>query len=205
MDQYQATIRVYNQLGEKYLKAIQTNSPPEIFEFIRLLPKNAYVGCAAGRDAKIFTLHGSRVLGIDATKRFLVAARKNVPQAMFKYLDVRKMRFPKNTFHAIWANAVLLHLAKNEIPRVLHVFRQILKPDGVVHIRVKRGRGESMVAESLSGGQGRFFSFFSKQEMESLVKEAGFTIIRSKLVADELGRKDTKWISIWGRKLLSRR
>lgn len=173
-------------------------------EFISLLPKGAKVldvGCAGGRDARIFAAKGFKVIGIDLVASFLNAARKNVPKAKFIKMDMRELKFPKSYFDAIWANAVLVHILKKDFSTVLKSFNRILKPRGKLDLRMKKGKGVKEVSENLSLYNKRIFIYLSKTELEKLVKKAGFNILQSKLFPDELGRKEVKWIGIQAEKV----
>jgi len=198
-DRYKKTTELYSELGKKYIQSAERLTPKELLGFIKLLAKGGRildVGCAGGRDSKKFIKKGFRVIGIDLVDVFLKEARKNVPRAKFIKMDLCKLKFPKDYFDGIWAQAVLLHIKKKDISEALRGFYRVLKPGGKLHIRVKRGKGAAYKKDKLSGGKKRMFTYFLKDEMESFVKKAGFKIISSRIFPDELGRKDVKWISI---------
>jgi ubiquinone/menaquinone biosynthesis C-methylase UbiE len=203
-DKYRQTIAVYKKLGKEYLNNIAGLRVKGIEEFIKLLPRGGNVldiGCAGGRDAKIFVSRGLNVTGIDLVDAFLKTARRYVPGAKFIKMDLRRLKFPKNSFDAIWANAVLVHIYKQDLLQVLKGFYRVLKPRGKLHIRMKKGRGARAVAEKLSLYEKRIFVYVSKAELERLVKKADFKILQSKLFPDELGRKGVKWIGIHAEKI----
>lgn len=207
-DPYQNTIRVYEKLGKGYLENRKRFVHlPEMKEFFTLLPQHARVldvGCAGGRDAKLFADEGHDVVGIDMVDVFLEEARAYVPNAQFHKMDVRHMDFPPASFDAIWANAVLLHFHRNDVPGMLGSFFAFLKPGGVVHVRVKEGEGEKMTKDLLSEQDERFFTYFAQEEMGVMLQRAGFAIMKSRIFPDEfpdgLNRKGLNWISIWGKK-----
>ena len=155
------------------------------------------VGCAGGRDSKKFIREGFEVIGIDLVDNFLGWAKRNVPRAKFVKMDLRNLKFPKKYFDGIWANAILLHIDKKDIPKVLKELYRVLKIKGKLHIRVKRGKGIKYKKEKLSKGEKRLFTYFFKYELENFVRKAGFKIISSKIFPDESGRKNVKWIGIW--------
>jgi len=202
-DRYKETLEFYKGLDEKYARFRENVAPKEIYEFIKLLPKKGKIldaGCCGGRDSKIFSQKGLRVVGIDATESFLRVARKKVPKAKFIKMNLLKLKFPKDCFDAIWAHAVLLHIKRKDIPKVLKDFYRILKPGGVLHITVKKGKGTTFKKEKFAADKRRIFVYFTKKEMERFVKEAGFKIIISRFFPDSFGRKDIKWIRIWVKK-----
>ncbi len=194
---------IYGRLGSKYLSDIESMSPKEIEGFMDLLPRGAYIidiGCAGGRDSKKFVERGFKVVGVDITDKFVHEAKKNVPSAEFRKMDVLELNLPPESFDAAWANAVLLHVEHQDIPLALSEINKVLKPGGKLHIRVKEGEGAKEVVETLTGGEQRPFSFFQKEEMEQLVQDAGFDGISSEILPDDLGREGVKWVRIWATK-----
>ena len=197
------TIGVYDRLGIKYLSSIESVAPDEIRLFVKELPKNSSVldvGCAGGRDSKFFSDSGLRVTGIDLCKRFLDEAKKRVPDGLFLKKDLLLLNFKKESFDGIWASAVLLHVEKRDLLKVLNDLNNLLKSNGVIFIGVKQGVGERSVIDKLSDGQSRYFSFYSKKEIENCVQDSGFSIIYSKIRDDDTGRNYVKWIRIIARK-----
>jgi len=193
------TIEIYSKLGSKYVKSIKDGTPEEIYQFVDVLPKNGKildVGCAGGRDSKILISKGLRVVGIDLCDSFLKIAKKNVPQAIFLKKDLLNLNFKPGSFDGIWAQAVLLYVKKSEMPQVLKYFRSILKDRGLLFIGLKQGSGEKNITDKLSTKNERYFVFYQKQEIEQLVKKAGFQIIFSKICSDNVGRENLKWIFI---------
>jgi ubiquinone/menaquinone biosynthesis C-methylase UbiE len=203
-DTYEETRQVYESIGDKYAKDVSNTYPQELKEFVNLLlpdSKVLEVGCAAGRDAKIFADAGMKIIGTDNSDTLLKQARQLVPQGKFLNMDMRNLDFDNEEFDAIWANAVLLHAQRADIPAIMKNFNRMLKIGGKLHIRVKEGKGEGYKTEKLSQGSKRFFTYFTQSEMEQLMIDNGFKVIRSEIMQDEQGRQDTKWISIWGEKL----
>ena len=200
---YQKTIDVYNTLGRKYYSDSLKVTPPEREEFSKILSKKSSildVGCGGGRDSKYFIKKGFNLTGIDMSHVFIDIAKEEVPTANFKVMDVLKLDFPTESFDAIWAQAVLLHLKRRDVSKALKNFNKVLKLGGYVYINVKKGKGEAYVKEKLSGGHERFYTYFSKKEVIGLMKNQGFKIIYSSLRPDPHGRKDVTWISVLGQK-----
>jgi len=169
-------------------------------EYFKEIKKNGLVldvGCAGGRDAKKFIKNGFKVIGIDLVDEFLKTAKQQVPQAKFIKMGLLNLKFPNNYFDAIWANAVLLHINKKDIPKVLESFFKITKPEGMVHIRLKRGNNTKIIVDKLSQNSSRQFTLFYKYELEQIIRKSGFKIIKSRIFKDEANRQGLKWLSIW--------
>jgi len=129
-DVVEQTIRYYDEEAHNLIKSWATAMPDELNDFTDLLSKGSLVldaGCAAGRDSVKFIEKGHRVVGIDLSSVLLKEARKRVPKAKFRKMDMRRLTFSKNYFDAIWANASLLHLQKKEVAKVLKGFLKIFE------------------------------------------------------------------------------
>ncbi len=206
-DHVAKTIAVYDMMAEKYAKKLNDYAPlPERERFISLLPNHAHildVGCGPGRDADYFTANGSSVTGVDFSEKLLEIARLRVPQAIFYKQDFRSLRFSKQSFDGIWACASLLHLKRHEVPIVLNNFFQLLKSGGILFIMVKEGSGEADVAEELSFHLSRHFTYFQKEEVKHMVKDAGFEVIEQYAYNEKDRRPDHRdlwWISSFSKK-----
>lgn len=169
-------------------------------KFTSLLPENGRIldaGCGAGFQAEWLIKHGFRVLGIDFSERLLREAKKKVPKATFRLMDIRQLDFPNNTFDGILCRAVLLHIPRKETPRVLHGFQKVLKPNGVLEVDFKSGKGEALVQDNEYGyDYERYFVYYSPNEMRRLMEEAGFRVIRR----DGFRSPTSRWVTIIARK-----
>lgn len=100
------TIQTYNACAKSYFHNHYNISEMQdvIDFFIQNLKgtKVLDVGCGPGRDAKYFSDHNLKVIGIDLSDNFLDIAFKNVPNAKFIKMDMRKLIFPDKTFNGIW-------------------------------------------------------------------------------------------------------
>ena len=202
-NKYKNTIRVYEKLGGKYLENIKDLTPPELYEFINILLEKGKildVGCAGGRDSRVFLDNGFRVVGIDIVKEFIKEAQRKNPDGKFIIKDLLKLSFKTDSFDGIWAHAVLLHFSSDDVLKILKDFFKILKPQGKLYLGVKEGTGVQGIVDKLSEGEERYFNFFNKKQIKELLERAGFRIIQTKYVFDEAGRKDVRWIRVFTEK-----
>lgn len=147
-------------------------------KFASLLPIGATVldaGCAGGVKSKVFTAKGFRVTGIDFAPSFIEIAKKEVPEAEFRVLDIRDVTSLEKEFDGIFLQAVLLHFPKKEASEILSKLLSKLKPGGFIHVSVKEPREEQAEEETQTEGDygyeyERFFSYFSQQELEAVLK-----------------------------------
>ncbi len=171
-DHVTKTIATYNSLSEEYAKKFAKYPPVAEWNiFLSKLPKQAKildVGCGSGRDSKYFSSKGHGVIGIDLSSKLLTIAKKAVPKANFKLMDLRKMTFPDKTFDGIWACASLLHIKRNEILPVIYKIYSLLKPNGILFILTREGIGEKQDV--------RLYTYVTQEELTNILVTVGFSI-----------------------------
>lgn len=198
MDPTLKTQNTYNQIFADYAnrnKKPGTNIVALRRIFKNLLPKNEPIvlldaGCANGRDVGYFLKQGYQVTGIDLCDPFLKLAKQDYPEVTFLKMDFRQLTFKDRSFNAIWAMASLLHIPKEEIPDTLKGFYRILKPKGIFLVSVMEGSFNSLRENPKLNWPERHFSDFQRNELQSLLKDAGFKILR-------LSLKPTSWGPLW--------
>jgi SAM-dependent methyltransferase len=133
------------------------------------------VGCGTGMPtARRLADAGHRVTGIDISDGMLTLARRGVPEAEFRRLDVIDLDASFGEFAAIVAFFSLLMLPGSEIPLALERIRERLEPGG--HFLL------SMVEADLDDTPVRFLgnqirvTGYIRDELRSIVAEAGFEI-----------------------------
>lgn len=174
------TIAVYNKIAQDYAQKTDAYAPlPERDAFIVKLPRGGKIldaGCGPGRDSEYFVRKGFSLVGIDLSEKLLSIAKKRVTLATFQKQDLRKLTFAPEEFDGIWASASLLHLKRDEIPKVLRQFYQILKRNGALFILVKEGTREGFIPYKLASNLPRFFSYFKSEEIKRVLEQVGFVI-----------------------------
>ena len=165
------------------MRNIEGPTPWQILDF----------GCGPGRDLKTFTALEHVAVGLDGSERFAEMARTEtgceVLQQNFLELDL-----PPARFDGIFANAVLFHIPRQELPRVLLQLRATLKPGGVLFSSNPRG-------ENQEGWQGeRYGSYHDLESWRALLTEAGFAELEHYYRPAGLPREQQPWLaSVWRR------
>lgn len=186
MDKFtEATIATYDRTFEQYSKNVANLHHSEVAgTFLENLSANNSIldlGCGSGRDAKIFSEKGYRVVGVDLSYKMLEVARKEAPLASFIQLDMRELTFNNETFGGVWAVASLLHLPKTDISQCLNECNRVLKKEGIIYISVKVGEGKEFKPDTRYDENAfKFYSYFQSEEMENYIQQAGFKILESK-------------------------
>lgn len=165
------------------LRHIEAPAPLQILDF----------GCGPGRDLRTFTALGHVAVGLDGSQRFAEMARADtgceVLQQNFLELDL-----PVARFDGIFANAVLFHVPRQELPRVLRQLHATLKPGGVLFSSNPRGQNQE-------GWKGeRYGSYHDRESWRALLTEAGFVELEHYYRPAGLPREQQPWLaSVWRR------
>lgn len=138
------------------------------------------IGCGYGKDEAAFAAKGLAVTGIDAARAMVREAARRVPSGKFHVMDMRSLSFDDGSFDAIWCNASLHHLSREDAPLALAEMRRVLKHAGLLFVNAKQGSGEEK--RTLGSGEVRE-TFYQGKEMERLLCGAGFEIEES-LIAE---------------------
>jgi len=134
------------------------------------------VGCGPAVETKYFTSKGYDVFGIDLSAGMLKEARTTAPKAKFMEMDMTNLDFESNQFDGIWCCASLLHVKRDKLKDTIKGFRRVLKDDGILFLSLKKGEGEGF--RNYPDGTKRFFTYYSKEELEIAVNEK-FDVIKS--------------------------
>lgn len=159
-------------------------------------------GCAGGVKSRYLVEKGFQVTGIDLAENFIEIAKKEVPQAEFRVLDIRDIASLPKEFDGIFLQAVLLHFPKKEVSDILKNMLTKLRPGGFLYVAVKEkreGQEEEEVKTEHDYGYEyqRFFSYFSQKEVEEVLKSLGMKIVFSEVQSN--GR--ARWIQIIAQKI----
>jgi len=201
MDNHKLVKDTYNKIAAAYSEKWSDTSEfllSNLKKFSKLMPKNASVldlGCGAGRDCQYFCEQGFSVWGVDFSPGMIAIAKKTAPKARFRLEDFNKINFKNNYFDGIWSFFSILHLRREEILPLFLRLNSFLRAKGTFFVFTKEGKGERIEAEHLNESLEMFETYFSKRELEDLLKKANFKIIESKILANHK-RTNEKMISI---------
>jgi len=170
--------------------------------FMEMLQKGARildVGCGTGIKTAVLMGKGFSVTGVDFSEKMIEIARRNVPEAKFEVWDLMDLGKMEQKFDAVFAQAVLLHIPKRDIPAALRILAGRLVPGGYLYVAVKERRtneGEEEVVKENDYGYEyeRFFSYFTLEDAKNFIKDAGLAIRYESVTSS--GRRN--WIQIIG-------
>ncbi len=149
------------------------------------------LGCGPGRDLKTFSSLGHVPIGVEGAVRFAEMARKysgcEVWQQDFLHLDL-----PPARFDGVFANAVLFHVPRQELPQVLAKLYGTLKPGGVLFCSNPRGQNEE------GWNRGRYGAYHDLEAWRGFAVGAGFAEVTHYYRPEGLPRDQQPWLaSVW--------
>jgi len=181
-EKFKEAIKTYNKIAAIYAKYTEDKLMQfQLSRFESMLPGKRVLdaGCGPGRDVEYFMEDGFKVVGVDIALGQIKEAKKRVPNGEFKKSDFRKMDFENSSFDGVWSVTSLIHLPKSEVEKAIKEFNRVLDKKGVLYISVKKGEGSEIVKKEKYNNEPRIVYFYTQQEMEELVRDAGFRILGS--------------------------
>lgn len=129
------------------------------------------VGSGSGRDAGILREAGLHVVCLDASESMVQLTEKKGFESICA--DFAFIPFEDNAFDAVWCYTSLLHIPKEQVGMALKEVSRVLKPNGVLGLGLIEGNTEGR-KEGDNMKPARYFAYYQKDEIEHLLKEAGF-------------------------------
>jgi len=172
-----------------------------------LIPKEKVLdlGCGNARFYPLFKEKAVEYIGIDSSKDLINISKDMYPDADFRVEDALELSFPDNYFNDIYSIAVLHHIPSEELRlKFLNEAKRVLRSGGFLILTVWKFHqikqwflllkytllkiiGKSKldwkdIFEPWGKKAERYYHWFSKKELEKLVKKAGFEIEKSGIV-----------------------
>ncbi len=127
------------------------------------------VGSGPGHDAHRLEAHGFAVRRTDATRAFVEMLRADGHQA--DVLDVRTDDLG-GPYDVVFAHAVLLHIDRDELPRVLRRLLAAVRPGGLLAMSLKKGDGEGWSSHKVE--RPRHFTYWRAEPLRDVLLGAGW-------------------------------
>jgi SAM-dependent methyltransferase len=188
MDEKRTVRAGYNAIAAKYL-ATRTEDSEDVQllqELVRRLPKGAEVldaGCGAGVPVARYLSQFFDVTGVDFAEEQIRLARQLVPGAHFLCQDVTELTLADSRFDAICSYYAIIHIPRQEHRALVLNFHRMLKPCGFVLLCLGADDLEKDIEEDYLGAR-MYWSHYDAETNLNMVKECGFDVIWSRVVAD---------------------
>ena len=167
------TISVYDARAGDYERRFSSAAPDaHLSAFLKLLPTGASVvdlGCGTGSATRHLVAAGHEVTAIDASEEMLALAREQADAEFL--LGTFDALSDMEDLDGVWANFSLLHLPRSEMAPHITMIWNALRGGGIFHLGLKSGTGEGRDA------LGRFYSYYSADEIDAMLTGAGFEIL----------------------------
>ena len=192
------TVESYQADAEAYAEAIRQMADTmeaQVERFAAVLGEGARVleiGSGSGRDAADLERRGLLVRRTDITPAFVRLLRHEGHEA-----DVRDplhddLADPAGPYDGVWACASLLHVRREDLPRVLANLAAVTRPGGRFFLALKEGDGARFSRHGNIGGP-RHFTFWREQPLTSALAGAGWAV---ESVEHHDGSSGDRWLEV---------
>jgi SAM-dependent methyltransferase len=187
---YKATVKAgYDKIAKRYLKdrTLESRDVCLLDDLMARLPEQAKVldaGCGAGVPVARLLSERFDVTGVDLSAAQIELARINVPKATFICRDMTLLDFRENEFDAIVSYYAIIHIPREEHRPLLVNFHRMLRPAGFGLLCLGAENLVDDIDEDYFGTR-MYWSHYDADTYLEMLKEIGFTIVWSEVVADE--------------------
>jgi SAM-dependent methyltransferase len=198
------TVASYDTHAEKYRAG--TQQMPDVVRaamdrFVAQLSAGARVleiGTGPGRDARALEEAGMSVRRTDITPGFVALLRADGFEADLVDPLTDDLADPAGDapYDGVWAAASLLHVRREDLPRVVANLAGATRTGGAFHLSVKEGDGARFSTHGDVGAP-RHFTFWREGELRSVLDEAGWEVSE---VARATSPRGEEWLDVLARR-----
>lgn len=155
-------------------------------QLLALLPRRPDVlelGCGAAVESTRILAERANFTGVDISEAQIALARKRLPQATFISADVSALTLAPESFDAVVAFYVLLHIPREDLDALLGRVANWLRPGGLL-LSNTLASGESEAVEQWLGVP-MFFSGSDPAVDRTRIADAGFILLEDEVVAQQ--------------------
>ena len=173
------------QAEERDKRAISAWKIEERARFLSLLQAERKrtlleIGAGTGWHGKFFQESGLSVVCTDLSPENVRLCRAKGLTAYA--MDFLRLDFPEGSFDAVFALNCLIHVPRQDLPRVLGAIRSVLKPGGLFYLGMYGGKEHQGVWPQDWYEPKRFFCFHTDDQIRRITSEF-FEVLRFKRIA----------------------
>ena len=174
--------RLYSKIADKYTERYfgDLSDAPIIDSLVAQLSPNARVldvGCGPGHFTAYLRSKGLAAEGIDMSPEMLAHAQKRVPEATFRQMDLRGLRYPDSVFGGVLAAYSLIHIASLEMKDALDELHRVLSANGLLLVIGQIGESDHIEDDPLAPGENVFVNFFSEERLRDYLEVSNFEVV----------------------------
>lgn len=174
-------INSYDAISKDYNREFGNDMSDKkyIDQFLKEVGKGTIldVGCGVGNLTKYIQDNGFEVLGIDLSNKMLEIAKERFPDVSFQIMDMTEIKFPKNSFDALFVAYSLFHVPPNKVENTLKSFVKLLKNKGKIMFMLQEGQGEAIIDEPFNPSEKMYINYFLKKDIITLLEKFNFRIL----------------------------
>lgn len=181
--------KVYNKIGRWFAENRYADAVEQAYlnDILKNLPPDAKVldvGCGDGKPIlEYFIKHNIDVLGVDASEQMIGLAKTNFPDTRFLLKDMRELNLDEK-YDVIIAWHSFFHLPADDQPDMFRIFKQHLKPNGILLFTSGTERGEVW---GINGGENLFHASLNTTEYQNLLRSNQFEVLKHKVNDPDCG------------------
>lgn len=186
LDPRQVVEEGYDCIAERYLEWAQDGRAEERRRYTSVLvdnlPRGAEVldlGCGAGVPTTRELAQHFLVTGVDISARQIALARQNVPEARFIQADMTRLDFPPGSFDAVATFYSLIHVPREEEPKLLGNIASWLRSRGLLVATMGAHSLRADLGDDYLGAL-MYWSHFDASTNRRNVEEAGLRIVSAR-------------------------
>jgi ubiquinone/menaquinone biosynthesis C-methylase UbiE len=183
----------YDAIAQRYDDWASSIESPEggwVAQLLAQLDAGSHVldlGCGGGRTSARTVAESHTYTGVDISPAQIERARARIPSGRFIVGDVTALELPEASFDAIVSLFMFGHVPRAEQAPLLARMRRWSKPGGWLLATMGVGDTEDEIEADWLGAP-MFFASFDAGTNRKLVADAGFEVVRERVVAhDEPG------------------
>jgi len=196
-DAGRATRAAYEEFAADYAAAA-IGQTPELAEKVKAFvselpprPRILEIGSGPGRDALALESAGVVVDRTDVSPSFVAFMEEAGHQARVLDPLTDELGGP---YDGVWAQASLLHVARENLATVLGRLRTAVTPDGRIFLSLKEGDGEAWSVHG-SVAAPRHFTYWREAELRTVLATAGWQVVSLTRTPGNRDRSET-WLDV---------
>jgi SAM-dependent methyltransferase len=180
----------YDAISERYDEWASSFESPErgwIDELLSRLDDDSNVldlGCGGGRATARAVAARHRYTGVDLSSVQVEQAQARIPDGRFVVADVTEVDLPERSFDAVMSLFMFGHIPRAEQAPLLARIAGWLAPGGWLLATMGVGGSDDVIEDDWLGAP-MFFASFDAETNRRLVAEAGFELVRDRVVEHE--------------------